>query len=128
MKKRELVNQLMVELKQHTSVERRMGEKYGHIPRVNQNRTKERESLFICIAALVLGIEGEIEVPRRVECLRGEGGKKLKKRKKRRNVKKVDFTLFCTIRHYGLACDGEGEETGFELTLWWIFEMKRLGS
>ena len=53
----------MMELKHHTLVGRRMEEKHGHIPIVNWKRIKERESLFICTEALVLGVEGETEVP-----------------------------------------------------------------
>lgn len=38
---------------------------------------------------------------------------------------------FHSIFHHKTLClasDGEGEESGFELTLWWIFEMKRFES
>lgn len=41
---------------------------------------------------------------------------------KKKCVKRVDFPLFSTIRPYGVACDGEGEESSFELTLQWVFE------
>lgn len=48
-----------------------------------------------------------------------------KEKEKEQCVKRVDFTLVSTVRNCGLDCDGKGEETGFELTLWWTFEMKR---
>lgn len=32
----------------------------------------------------------------------------------------MDFTPVSPIRPYGLACDGGGEESSFELTLRWV--------
>lgn len=45
----------------------------------------------------------------------GRRVKELKERKK--GVNRVHFTPHSTIQSYGLACDGDREESSFELTL-----------
>ena len=52
------------------------------------------------------------------------GGRRVKKLKERKKgINRVDFTPHSTIQSYGLACDGDGQEGRFELTLIWVFEM-----
>lgn len=54
------------------------------------------------------------------ESLLSEGrkwGEGEREKEKEKCVKRKDFTLYSTIKCYGLACDGEGEESSFELTL-----------